>query len=897
MTAVQILEQDVASLKNALVVAMEEVDQLRSQVFAETGKLQREFRETVDAVVRSPHHSSGGGGNTVHHVQRLFESPSQSRGGGGAGVDAKLEYLELAVRALQERRDSTPAAVDALMQQMRRWTDNADASARQLEHRVSDALSASEQKSRAWAEERIRESEQSLRRSLTARVDQHEAAIRDQEGKIQALTTVVANIDKRLHAAEEGLSQLDAEQHEVTSALQGVREQTKVLLRSPPRRASGPLDGEMDSYLSEQSAVIREEVLHAVDNKLSQHQRRSPPNASVNTSHVATQLEQRAIQQDVQGLRQDVVRCVAHIERLMDEQQRLSQAQHTNTQAVQRVEQLVDGARDRLELDLKTELQRFDTMQKTFFSRQEQLLNSERHQLGVKVSADLQRMHQRQVEELQKSELRRFDDIRSAQSALREEFLSFADRQRDELHSGAAALEERNRRVVEELKTYVEQEVTQQTDATKKNSTHASEEFRKMASRTMDELKRVKQIVEDQSAKSTDQTKFLHTRVQQILDAEVHRFDQIAFEFSTKLQKQVDEEVVRVVSASEGAIGRDLESHKDITQRELKNLREDIISMRSSLQAIAAPSNALGSIDSRVDVLRRDVLNLHDAIGKVHEQETRIQSNVSQDTRILIESLRGDILRDVSQHIIRFDQALVELAQENASLRSRLANYEIDDATPATFPITSELATQQQNFSSRVGHNASVGSAPSWGNFRLGGGGPSLHAGGGGSGGNSPGISRSGASTPVPTSPRAGPSQMLDHNTVMQQSRSAVAAMGSVFSRQQQQQPQQHHNDLNEHHSHRPTRQHTATRATRAHGHHHTSASGAHHDSSSAPLPLSSRLESPDRTQIVDRSGLVGSGGGYAQPQQFLPSAGGFGSQQVYDDPLIGVFGEYQASP
>jgi hypothetical protein len=884
MTSVQILEQDVASLKNALVVAMEEVDQLRSQVFAETGKLQREFRETVDAVVRSPH--SGGGGSTVHHVQRLFESPSQTRGGGA--VEAKLEYLELAVRALQERRDSTPAAVDALMQQMRRWTDNADTSARQLEHRVSDALTASEQKSRAWAEERVRESEQSLRRTLSARVDQHEAAIRDQEAKIQALTTVVASIDKRVHAAEEGLSQLDAEQHEVTTALQGVREQTKVLLRSPPRRASGPLEGEMDSYLSEQSAVIREEVLHAVDNKLSQHQRRSPPNAAVNASNVATQLEQRAVQQDVQGLRQDVVRCVTHIERLMDEQQRLSQVQHTNTQAVQRVEQLVDGARDRLELDLKTELQRFDTMQKTFFSRQEQLLNSERHQLGVKVSADLQRMHQRQVEELQKSELRRFDDIRSAQSALRDEFLAFADRQRDELHSGATSLDERNRRMLEELKTFVEQEVTQQTDATKKNTTHSTEEFRKVASRTMDELKRVKQIVEDQAAKSTDQTKFLHTRVQQILDAEVHRFDQIAFEFSTKLQKQVDEEVVRVVSASEGAIGRDLESHKDITQRELKTLREDMVSLRSSLQAIAAPSNALGSIDSRVDVLRRDVLNMHEAIGKMHEQETRIQSNVSQDLRIVIETVRGDILRDVSQHIIRFDQALVELAQENASLRSRLANYEVDDAPPSTFPITSELATQQQYMSSAV----RGATAPGWGNFRLG----AVSNAQGGSGGNSPGMSRSGASTPLPTSPRAGPSHVAYENDSAHPSgRSAVAAMGSVFSRQAAAAPHHAHSDRHQqlHHDahgtaaaqHHKTSQSTTTSRS-ARGHH-----GIHDDFASSHI--GSRLESPDRTQIVDRSGLVGS----AAHSSGYPSMPRGAGQQLRDDPLIGVFGEYQASP
>jgi hypothetical protein len=251
--------------------------------------------------------------------------------------------------------------------------------------------------------------------------------------------------------------------------------------------------------------------------------------------------------------------------------------------------------------------------------------------------------------------------------------------------------------------------------------------------------------------------------------------------------------------------------------------------------------------------------------------------------------VRGDILRDVSQHIIRFDQALVELAQENASLRSRLANYEVDDAPPSTFPITSELATQQQYMSSAV----RGATAPGWGNFRLG----ALSTAQGGSGGNSPGMSRSGASTPLPTSPRAaGPSHVAYENDSAHPSgRSAVAAMGSVFSRQAAAAPHQSHSDRHQSHQqqhhdahdtahHKPSQSTTASRSGR--GHHGI------HDDFAASHTIGSRLESPDRTQIVDRSGLVGSAAHSGYPS--MPRGAG---QQLRDDPLIGVFGEYQASP
>lgn len=657
------LEQSVAALQNALVVAMEEVDQLRSQVFAETGKLHREFRETVDAVVR-------GASSTPrsNRMETLFEGTP--RRGQAPDPAARLEYLELAVRALQERRDSVPA-VDALMQQMKRWTETADGNARQLENRVLDGLNSSDQKLRLLVEERVGDAEAAIKRSVNARLDQQDVATRELDSKISALTTVVGHIDKRLHAVEEGLSQLDAEQHEVTSALQALREQQRRAAKSPTRRQNSADVEQIESLVTEQSAQLREELMSALDSK--NQQRRSAP-----SSAVAATLEQRAAQQEVESLRQDLSRCVSHIERLMDDHQRISQQQHACMQTVQRVEHAIDGARDRLELDMKTELQRFDTLQKTFFSRQEQVLNSERHQLGVKINADLQRMHQKHMEELQRAEIRRLDDIRTAQNMLREEFNAFTTQQREEASQTQSSADERLRKTLDELKLYVTQEVAQQLDVTKKGTIAANDEARKVASRTMDELKRMKQLLEEQTNRSNDQSKFLHARVQQLLDSEIHRFDQIAFEFTSKLQKQVDEEVTRVVATHEGSISRDLDAHRDITSREIKNVKEELFSLRSSLQAIAAPSNALGSLDNRVDVLRRDVLDLHDAVGKVHDIEHRIQNNISQDTRILVESLKSDILRDVSQHIIRFDQALVELAQENAALKSRLATAEAE---------------------------------------------------------------------------------------------------------------------------------------------------------------------------------------------------------------------------
>jgi hypothetical protein len=96
-----------------------------------------------------------------------------------------------------------------------------------------------------------------------------------------------------------------------------------------------------------------------------------------------------------------------------------------------------------------------------------------------------------------------------------------------------------------------------------------------------------------------------------------------------------------------------------------------------------------------VDVLRRDVLDLHEAIARVHELEGRIQTNVLQDTRLVSESMKSDILRDVGQHMVRFDQALVELAQESASLRTRVMASELEAPTITYQRATSTLGGKQ----------------------------------------------------------------------------------------------------------------------------------------------------------------------------------------------------------
>jgi hypothetical protein len=688
------VEHAVQNLQQALVAAMEEVDMLRSQMYAENGKLQREFRDTVDVLLQakgplvssSPQrqvHSSGLGGSASFVSEVL----------------ARVELLEVSVKALQERRDSAPVALDTMLQQTRSFLHQTDEQVRKMNDvvddrvRVLDAklgelsrLSATRDARAAEMFEAARQQQQQLIDDVLANIrrreqmsnEQRAATTTDLETRLHATSSLAAHMEKRLSIMEESIAQIDGEHRDLSSSVNLLRsalvagrpaaaapsgaQQPRGL--SPTRGPNSPQQSPsaaQSSFLGASQSV--DDILRAVDIRVAQ----AISNSSASTTLLTQPLEWRAAHNDILAVRQDVARCVAQVERLMEDSQRLSQQQHSVLQNVQRVEQSLDNVRETTNAELKSEFSRLESLQKTFFSRQEQIFAAEKHQLNAKISGDVQKMHQRHADELQKAEYRRLEDIRLAQQQLRDDFTKFVESQRSELQITVNNMETMVKTALTTAKDGLVQEMTVANDDNRRLQVQAVDEVRKTSFKTVEELKRVKKLVEDFTERTNEQNKFMTVRMQQVVDAEVSRFDKLAADFTLRLQHQIDEEVSRVVGSQEDTIKREVQHLGEAYQRDIRNMRDEVQSLRSSLQTVAAPTAMMMSLDTRVDAIRKDIYDLHEAIARVNDTENRITSHVTGDFRATIENLRNDMVRDVGIQLSRFDRALVELSKEQAN--------------------------------------------------------------------------------------------------------------------------------------------------------------------------------------------------------------------------------------
>ena len=706
------VEHVVQNLQQALVAAMEEVDLLRSQMYAENGKLQREFRETVDVLVQAkstPQGVGGGFGSPNRSGKDLFGGSGSTFGGSlntsfVSEVLARVEYLEVSVKALQERRDSAPIAVDTMLQQTRAFLQQTDEEVRKIHEVVDDRVrlmdaklselgrlsTTREQRMQEMFESARQQQQQliddvvgNLRRREQMSVEQRSAAMTDLETRLHATSSLASHMDKRIAIMEESIAQVDGEHRDLVSSVNLLRsalvagrtgpsqsQQTPAPAQprgvSPTRghAASSPTGTQLNA---DNRSFVVEDVLRAVDARVSQAINSSMQLGASNSSVLTQPLEWRAAQNDILAVRQDLVRCVAQVERLMEDSQRLSAQQHSVLQTVQRVEQHVDAVRDVTNADLKSEFARLESLQKTFFSRQEQIFASERHQLNAKVAADVQKMHQRHADELQKAEFRRLEDIRVAQQQLRDDFNKFVEQQRSELQLTVTNLDTTVKASLTSARDGLVQEMSVANDENRRAQTQAVDEVRKTSFKTVEDLKRVKKLVEDFTDRSNEQNKFMAQRMQQVVDAEVSRFDKLAADFTLRLQHQIDEEVSRVVASQEDTIKREVQQLGDTYQRDIRNLRDEVQSLRSSLQTVAAPTAMMMSLDTRVDAIRNDIYDLHEAIARINDTEARITSHVTGDFRATIENLRSEMVRDVGAQLSRFDRALVELSKEQAN--------------------------------------------------------------------------------------------------------------------------------------------------------------------------------------------------------------------------------------
>ena len=415
------LEQNVANLQNAMLVAMEEVDQLRSQMYLENGKLQRELHETFDAVVVSSHQPK-----QLHFDSNLSFSGSQkiSSASTNAKVMSRIECLEKFVRDLASTQEAqTPTTLEAMATHTKRLIEDVqsqvaraisaiESRAHQIDERMTElsrsVLSTCERKITDLVEsgtkpffERMEEAVQGFQQRESSRFDAMKTAIREVDNRLRSCEETVRDLDKRASFVEENVSQIDAELREShsVSPIQPSRRN----VRASPAKGRNPFNPAVQLHEPNDqalSASLRDEIQRMVEERV--------PSVSLS-------FDSRQAQQEIQNIRQDVVRCVSQIERLMDDHQRLVTQHHTCLQAVQRQEQQIEATGHKFELDINTELARLEAAQKAFFARQDQTLATERHQLSLKIGSEVQKLHQRHVEELQRAEHRRLDELRMAQ--------------------------------------------------------------------------------------------------------------------------------------------------------------------------------------------------------------------------------------------------------------------------------------------------------------------------------------------------------------------------------------------------------------------------------------------------------------------------------------------------
>lgn len=818
---IHVMEQSLLQMQNALVVAMEEVESVRKEMLLENAKLQREFRETIDAVVQ---HSE----DTVKQSVVGGKPGGAGRGGAAASISAgmddsalkdqnsRIEFLEIALRSMQDTQHTqtqqlmnlvASATTTAQVNEAKNHSENlvSDVQTRvnqdmdrreerfiALEKRVKDLMHQVQQQSerkQAEMEKSIRESEdktvqqvqkfmsetkQSTAelsrecRNLGVTVADVKATVKSQSDGLGALTsrphgmsraeaqTLVASSvqdsatalreendrmresvnalqqlaltnERKISVLEENFTQLDTDLGATKNDLNAVRTQsnkttrqaetlersfTEVIHASPGRgagpgesRASAKEVGQIlekgaemlqqmevfvQDFTNNQATVVKDDVLRVLESEPVVMQRR---------------MDDKRLKEEHDVLKQDVLRCLTQAERVTDDVSRLTQQQHSLYQAFQRSEQQFSSLSYKVDTQLKDEFQRIEQSNKSFFSRQEAMIQDERHQLSVKLTNEFNKMQVKHNEEFHRNEQRRQNDNTSYQDAMREDFQRFSQVQQERLDNSLGNMKTELQRYVtsttdDALRTY-----NNQQDAYRRQQQAQAEETRKTTTQTLDDLKRLKQQSDENTSRLAEQANFLNNRVQKSVDDELRRIDRLQAESQLRIEKQVDEAVHRVVGTTEGSFQRNLVQTDEKFTKEVSLIKEELSATRNTMEAIAAPSGSVQAIDSRVNVLRKDMSTMMEAAERIKDVERKINANLRSEVKQSADAQRTELLRDVALQLQRFDQAVGEIRREQnrANESLELLQHAVDKNQSSIQSIVRSDPTQMLHTSSFSG--------------------------------------------------------------------------------------------------------------------------------------------------------------------------------------------------
>lgn len=406
-----------------------------------------------------------------------------------------------------------------------------------------------------------------------------------------------------------------------------------------------------------ESQVLKDEILKQLDGETSLTRRR---------------LEERGRTEQVSMLRADVVRTVTALETVQEEHTRIERSQQDQFRAFQRLEQQFSLLQHKTDGDIRTELSRLESMQKSFFTRQEQLIAAERQQMITSVTEQVNRMQQKHVEEVRMAERRRMDDLAAAQKQIRDDFVAFAEKQHQDLEDSVQHVKNDFTSLSNQAADNVARALANATDATRRSFMNTTDEMRKNHNKMSDEMRRLQGSVDDSVKRNSEQSSFLQQRLQQVIDEQVVRVDRMGDDLALRLNTAVEEEVKRMTQSSEAAMQRAFGTVDDRQARDAKALREEIAALRQALHAMSAPSSALQSMDARVDALRNDVQEMFETVAALKRNEPRVQSDTRREVNSALETARSEITRNVGLQLQQFDTTLAELHRESLARSQEL---------------------------------------------------------------------------------------------------------------------------------------------------------------------------------------------------------------------------------
>ncbi|PBJ77935.1 putative plectin-like protein [Trypanosoma cruzi] len=622
------VERRSAAMERAIIAAMEEVDELRSLFLTRIDGIQR-----VDALE-----------NTAKEGRD--DTPAKSKKGDLASLPKKPR-----VGAVGERKEkgksgrggewyNTPCSeltLRHLEEVMQLATEAIAASAAQKEksHLHEVRQSALEKEVEALHSQLERRT-QGVEQHTSQQVQEMEMKLRKLETKMQQQREeLIEEALKRLHGFREaspleggGGEELIQRLQERVSQLELKQEALRSLVAT-----------ELDAVMEDRVKSIAESHLQQLLREQQQQQQWLKGGITVNTSTQETTakngvasaaaidplpaaagpLDFRSLRLDVDVLRQDLVRSIVEIEKVMDQQQRLGVRVHSCVSTVQRHQTDIDGLSDQQKTLIQSHMARLETQQATATARQEKHLAAELDLLHAKVLSEVRRVHEQQTDMIVRSEHQRLDDLAAAQERLRDELRVAVEKQREEVRMAIEQVSETGRRLERELASQLRGETARQIDAARQAQEVFTDETQRLLQDTQEELRRMQNNLKDSAILMQERSRRFEESIENRLNDEARRIKTFTNDATLRLQKQVEDEVRRLVHITEQESLSSMQHEMQRVNVALQALEEEQRALREGMLMLSAPSRTMASLDHRMNVLQEDVRSMFAQI--VHVQD------------------------------------------------------------------------------------------------------------------------------------------------------------------------------------------------------------------------------------------------------------------------------------